>query len=436
VALVRDLERAGFEAWCVGGAVRDALLGHAHLDWDLATSATPDQVQEIFGKRRTVPVGIEFGTVKVFDSQGTLHEVTTFRRDVRTDGRHADVEFGASLDEDLARRDFTVNAMAFSPSTGELRDPFAGQEDLARGIVRAVGDAAQRMREDYLRALRALRFAARFGFEIEAATWSAIRGSAPHLTRLSAERVKQELEKTMDQVRAPSGAMALWKDSGALGVLLPELEAAGASGEAVRATDCTGVPGLPRRPGRRLTRIAVLLSDVAPAEVLRLTTRLRFSKSDGQWIAALVERWARNGSALPDATARDGRGAERSALRRWVAGIGRVYLSAYFRVAAARWAARRESGGSAPSRQTISRSYRESLRLALTEPLDLRDLAIDGDDLRQLGVAPGPALGKILSTLLDRVIDDPAMNTRERLMDEARHLHSSETHPHGKGAGS
>src|SRR6185312_14575281 len=121
-AIAERLEEAGFETWCVGGAVRDALLGHPHLDWDLATAATPAQVQKIF--RRTVPVGIEFGTVGVLDDAGGMHEVTTFRRDVQTDGRHAVVEFGASLEEDLARRDFTINAIAYSPRRRELRDPF------------------------------------------------------------------------------------------------------------------------------------------------------------------------------------------------------------------------------------------------------------------------------------------------------------------------
>ena len=129
------LERAGFETWCVGGAVRDALLGHPHLDWDLATAATPDQVRALFGARRTIPVGIEFGTVGVLDPEKTMHEVTTFRRDVRTDGRHAEVEFGVSLDEDLARRDFTINAIAYSPHRERLHDPFDGRRDLARRIV-------------------------------------------------------------------------------------------------------------------------------------------------------------------------------------------------------------------------------------------------------------------------------------------------------------
>src|SRR5215217_5028841 len=210
--LARTLERAGHETWCVGGAVRDALLGHAGLDWDLATAARPEEVRRLF--RHTVPVGIQFGTVGVLDRDRRMHEVTTFRRDVQTDGRHAVVEFGASLEEDLARRDFTINAIAYRPHTNELRDPFGGQEDLRTGIVRAVGDAEQRLREDRLRALRAIRFASRYEFRIEEGTLAAIRSSAPHLTRLSAERVQQELVKTMEQVRRPSHALRLWRDVG------------------------------------------------------------------------------------------------------------------------------------------------------------------------------------------------------------------------------
>src|SRR3954466_5274364 len=157
--IARRLESAGFEAWCVGGAIRDALLGGRPLDWDIATSARPEQVRELFGRRRTIPVGIEFGTVAVLDDEGIAHEITTFRHDVKTDGRHAEVEFGASMDEDLARRDFTINAIAYRPRSGEVRDPFDGRADLRAGVVRAVGDAEQRMKEDRLRALRAIRVA-------------------------------------------------------------------------------------------------------------------------------------------------------------------------------------------------------------------------------------------------------------------------------------
>jgi tRNA nucleotidyltransferase/poly(A) polymerase len=411
--------------WCVGGGVRDALLGHPHLDWDLATSATPDQVRDVFGRARTIPVGIEFGTVKVLDRNRTPHEVTTFRRDVKTDGRHAEVEFGASLDEDLARRDFTINAIAFSPSTQRLHDPFGGRADLDRGVIRAVGDAPQRMREDRLRALRALRFASRFGFAIEPRTWDAIRESAPHLTRLSVERVKQELDKTMEQVRQPSRALRLWKDSGALGVLIPELDAV--SDAVLRAVDCAAMPGLPRRPGRRVVRLAVLVSELPAEQIERLTKRLKFSNDEARWIAALSERWHVIGSRpLP---------ADPAALRRWVAMVGRTYLSSFVRVASARWSASRDQGSGAPNAVALRQLYRGALAAALTQPLDIRDLAVDGDDLRQAGIAPGPSLGRILSMLVDRVIDDPALNTREQLIDQARRLHSSGADQGGQGAG-
>ena len=207
--IVRKLSDAGFETWCVGGGVRDALLGHLQLDWDLATAATPTQVRRLF--ERTVPVGIEFGTVGVLDRAGRMHEVTTFRRDVRHDGRHAVVEFGASLDEDLARRDITINAIAYDPIGRRVHDPFGGRADLASRMVRAVGDPEARMLEDRLRALRAIRFAARFDFALDDATWRAIVNSAPYLPRLSPERVKQEIEKTVEQARRPSTAFSRWR---------------------------------------------------------------------------------------------------------------------------------------------------------------------------------------------------------------------------------
>ncbi len=424
--ITRDLEMAGFEAWAVGGAIRDALLGHAHLDWDLATNATPDQVRGLFGRQRTIPVGIDFGTVGVLDRDGVLHEVTTFRRDVRTDGRHAEVEFGASLEEDLARRDFTINAIAYSPTTKELRDPFAGRKDLGNRVIRAVGAPMDRMREDRLRALRAIRFAARFQFDLDPDTWGAVKESAPHLTRLSAERVKQELEKTMDQVAAPSRALGMWRASGALQVLIPELAAI--TDETLLALDSAAQPALPRRPGRRLTRFAILFSETAPTAALQAATRLRFSKNDAQWIAGIVECWQGHGQRLAAALAREIEPDSRD-VRRWIAGIGRLRLGAFFRVASARWAARRASAGGepVPTARAVHSLYRRCLRAAMREPVDLRDLAVDGDDLRQVGIAPGPGLGKILSSLLQLVLDDPGNNTRERLLAEAHRLSSPGT---------
>ena len=418
--ITRDLETAGFQAWCVGGAVRDAFLGHHHLDWDLATDASPDQVRTIFGRKRTIPVGIEFGTVGVLDAQGVLHEVTTFRRDVRTDGRHAEVEFGASLDEDLARRDFTINAIAYSPTTGSIHDPFGGRKDLNAGVIRAVGTAADRMREDRLRALRAIRFAARFGFSIEDETMQAMKDSAPHLTRLSAERVKQELEKTMDQLPEPSRAIRLWLETGAMAVLVPEL--ATVSTEVLLALDHAAQPGLARRPGRRLVRLAVLMSELTGPQAFALGAKLRFSKHDAQWLSALVERW---GALHQDLSVRLAK--ERPAgapLRRWVARIGRLYLPAFFRLAEARWAARRGAGLSAPAAQAVHSAYRAALRVSLSDPLDVRDLAVDGEDLQRAGVQSGPRLGKILTRLVDWVLEDPKRNVRDTLIEEALRLNA------------
>ncbi|HRP08292.1 MAG TPA: polynucleotide adenylyltransferase, partial [Gemmatimonadales bacterium] len=197
--IVDRLEAEGHETWCVGGAIRDALLGDPHSDVDLATAALPAVVRRIF--RRTVPIGIEHGTVGVLDSDGVLHEVTTFRRDVRTDGRHAEVEFGASLDDDLARRDFTINAIAWHPRRREWCDPFGGIDDIRAGLVRAVGVAEQRFREDRLRIIRAIRFATRLGFAIEPETWAAARRLASDTGELSAERVRDEWWKSVDRAR-------------------------------------------------------------------------------------------------------------------------------------------------------------------------------------------------------------------------------------------
>src|SRR4030081_2617258 len=295
--IARRLEDAGFETWCVGGAVRDALLGHPHLDWDLATAATPPEVRKLF--KRTVPVGVEFGTIGVLDHNNIMHEVTTFRKDVTTDGRHAVVEFGASLDDDLARRDYTINAIAYSPSKDEIRDPFEGRKDLKGRLIRAVGDPRDRMHEDRLRALRAIRFASRFNFDIERDTWDAIVESAPELSRLSAERVKQEIEKTMDQVKFPSKAFAMWRDTGAFGTLIPALSRV--TNRQLAPLDHLRRPLLPRRPARRSTRIAALFASMPVPTVRKTLKDLRFSNNESEWIALLVERWQQLGPEMTDA---------------------------------------------------------------------------------------------------------------------------------------
>lgn len=418
------LEQAGYETWCVGGAVRDALLGHPHLDWDLATSATPDVVQGLFGARRTIPVGIEFGTVKVLDRRGTPHEVTTFRRDVKTDGRHAVVEFGASLDEDLARRDFTINAIAYSPNRDELRDPFGGRRDLENRLVRAVGDAETRMREDRLRALRAIRFGARFGFSIHSATMAAIRASAPQLGRLSAERVKQELEKTMDQVRRPAHALTLWRDTGALRTLVPLI--ADIDDAALAALDCLAMPGPAGRPQRRLTRLAALFLDAAGDDTQRALVALRFSRRESTWIASITERWRAVVPQISDLLA-ETTTANDAQVRRWVALIGRLHVGPVMRLASAHWAAARDAGQQAPPTHVVRSLHRRLQRAAFQDPVEIRDLAVHGDDLLMLGIPAGPKIRRILQRLLDAVLADPSYNTRDWLLREARRLQEQDS---------
>jgi len=420
-AIAERLEAAGFETWCVGGAVRDALLGHPHLDWDLATAATPDQVRKLF--RRTVPVGLDFGTVGVLDDRGVMHEVTTFRRDVQTDGRHAVVEFGASLDDDLARRDFTINAIAASPSTGEIRDPFGGRTDLEKKLVRAVGTADERMREDRLRALRAIRFAGRLGFAIEEGTWQAIVRSAPHLPRLSRERVKQELEKTVEQVACPSRALSLWRESGALGSLIPVLE--GQDDIAFASADHIPTPGWTRRPertdARRVHRILSLFLGLDAAGVRTTLHELRFSNAEVRTMAKLAEQWATLFDTVSSALTHSAAPGD-AIIRRWAATTGRTQLPAFLRLAEARWAARRERGLTAPAPAGAHTLYRRALRIAYRDPIELADLAVDGEDLQRDGIARGPALGKILRLLLEWVVEEPARNTRDQLIDRARDL--------------
>jgi len=396
------LERAGYDTWCVGGAVRDALLGLPNADWDLATAATPQEVMRLF--RRHVPLGVEHGTVGVLDRHNVAHEVTTFRRDVETDGRHAVVKFGATLDEDLARRDFTINAIAYKPRSDEIRDPFEGRADLARGIVRAVGNPSDRMREDRLRALRALRFAARFEFDIDPATWNAIVASVPDLPRLSVERITQEIEKTMEQVRRPSLAFTRWRSSGALATLIPAL--ASLDDITIASLDCLPLPSGPREDARQANRLAALFL-TAKGDI-----GLSLGKQRTKWIEALAQSWSLLGHTITaDPTP--------AQIRQWVSRIGRLNTDPFFRIAAARWTT--AGTFAAP---VIRSLYGRAVRAAFRNPVEIGDLAIDGNDLANLvAIPPGPGMRKILEGLLDYVLADPVRNTRDSLLMHARQLH-------------
>jgi tRNA nucleotidyltransferase (CCA-adding enzyme) len=375
--IARALEGAGYETWCVGGALRDTILGDPHSDFDLATSARPEDVRRLF--RRTVPIGMEHGTIGVLDPQRVMHEVTTFRRDVETDGRHAVVEYGASLEDDLARRDFTINAIAFHPLRREWRDPHGGARDLEAGVVRAVGDPAARFREDYLRVLRAIRFAARFGFSIDPATWAAARDAARGLGRLSAERVRDEWFKGLRTARELPGLVRLWHESGAAAIWLPEL-----SRPAEAPPPAVSPP--PRDP---VLLTALLLTDAAGA--LR---RLRASNAEVARALAI--------SAGPAEPA----GSDVVTVRRWLAAAG---SAADDRIAAFRL----RSGGDPPWLAVVEAIRRRH------DPLTRGDLAVTGRDLEAIGLR-GKRIGEVLAQLLDRVLEDPAVNDRERLLALAR----------------
>lgn len=411
--IARTLEESGFETWCVGGAIRDNLLGFENQDFDLATAARPEDITRLF--KRTVPVGIEHGTVAVLDRKNRPHEVTTFRRDVTTDGRHAVVAFGVSLEEDLARRDFTLNAIAYHPFKHEWRDPFEGQRDIERKLIRAVGDPAERFREDYLRILRLLRFAARFGFTIDQRTWEAARENREGLKRLSAERVRDEWFKGLVTALKPSELVRLWGEVVALETWLPECAVGGswyqdASGEAVRgarhaeAGAATPHDQSAERDAATVLdqfdqRDPVLFTAYLSADPVATLTRLKCSRADierGRRLAAHRGNWPNAESPVE--------------VRRWMSAAGAAVDDL---VAIAKAEGR---GG----RLTLA----VDLVRRSGAPLSLSDLAITGDDLLKAGVPKGPAVGQALRGLLERVIENPELNDRAHLLALAREIYS------------
>jgi tRNA nucleotidyltransferase (CCA-adding enzyme) len=430
--ICRTLEESGFDTWAVGGAVRDALAGRPGGDWDLTTAAPPNQVRRLF--RRTVPIGIDHGTVGVLARDGTMYEVTTFRRDVETTGRHAVVAFAETLDEDLARRDFTINAVAWHPLNKVLHDPHGGAEDLRRGVLRTVGDPAARFAEDLLRVLRALRFAGVFRLRIEDATWRALVAAVPGTGILSAERLREELEKILSEPDRPSAALSLYAASGVTAFLYPELDA------------LVGMP-VPGRPGDRWShalrtvdllpdvpahlRWAALLAGLAATEAAEelgsrpglvrsaaLLERLRSSNARIDAVAGLVDLIG--AAPMPDASEAD--------LRRWLSTAERERLPdliriwiAEFRADEARMGRGATSGEEGRSRAdflTLIRRLRAVARAPA--PLAVQELAISGRDLIRMGYRPGPHFGELLRHLLSLVLEDPSRNEPEALAAEAR----------------
>ena len=414
--IARRLEAAGFEAWAVGGSLRDTFVQQiggdadpAGADWDLATDARPEEVMALF--RRTVPVGVSHGTVGVLD--GAHHvEVTTFRRDVETDGRHARVVFAASIDEDLGRRDFTVNAIAWRPATDEVRDPYDGLGDIEARILRAVGDPEARFREDYLRVLRGLRFAGRFGWDVEPRTDEALREAVDGLAGLSAERVREELMKVLGDSE-PSAGLDLYATRGALVHWYPELVGLAADRDewlrALGAVDEVPAQNL----NARVARLVVSAADTPEGRAEAadsLLSRLRFSNADRRYVTRLSRLF------LPFVGPMDS-AAEH---RRWLAASGDAWEDIFVLHFAGARAEGTGRGGDAE--RYLEATYDRVRAEWLEAPLGIDKLAVDGDDMIDLGMSPGPLIGLLLEELMEQVIEDPDRNDRAHLLAEARRL--------------
>lgn len=392
VEVARTLHDAGHDVVVVGGAVRDFLLGRDHGDWDLASAATPEEVTRLFPK--TIPTGIEHGTVTVIHGRGkerVTTEITTFRGEgVYADGRRpTEVRFLRALVEDLARRDFTVNAMAYNPLTGAFTDAFGGLDDLRDGVIRAVGDPVARFREDGLRAMRAVRLCATLGYRLDPATAAAIGGALDILDRVSRERVQVELTKLLG-ARRPSLGLRPMVDTGVWGHVLADYERA-AIDAAIEAADA-----LPAEPVVRLARLLWPLRESPGVIAEVLDGRLRPSRDERARVVTLTR--AANAALASEV--------DPPAIRRQVAALDRAHLGDALAVIEAPAEAR-------------ARVHAACDGAALTAG----ELAIGGRDLiAEAIVKPGPAMGRLIVELLEQVLDDPGRNTREGLLAEARRV--------------
>ena len=445
VRILGQIGEAGYEAWAVGGCVRDCLLGRTPADWDITTNARPEQIKAIF--KRTLDTGLQHGTVTVLeyeDHRPQGYEVTTYRIDGDYgDGRHPDrVEFTADLAEDLKRRDFTINAMAYAPGKG-LKDLHGGMADLEAGVIRCVGDARERFSEDALRMMRAIRFAAQLNAHIEEETWRAVTEMAEGIVRVSAERIRVELEKHL--MSDHPSFFRLFYESGLSAYFLPEWEACmhteqenphhcyNVGEHILRSLECIDCEALRRELGEeaypralRTLRLTMLLHDIAKPlcktvdeegvahftghpergaamaeEILR---RLKYDNDTVKNVRRLVE-------------SHEGRfPAEPRALRRAMSSIGEEYFPLYFYIQEADLLA--QSTYMREEKLTRIRKLRE-LRLQILKErqcLSLKDLAVKGSDLAAAGIAPGPEYKRILNEMLSDVLEEPEHNDKEYLL--------------------
>jgi tRNA nucleotidyltransferase (CCA-adding enzyme) len=439
IALCKRLDDAGYQAHLVGGGIRDLLLGRRPADFDVATSAHPEQVVALFGATFAIPTGLQHGTVTVLVGTPPTRlpvEVTTFRGEgAYLDGRRpSSVSYVSSLGEDLSRRDFTMNAVGYDPLRDRLTDPFDGFGDLGRRLLRAVGDPVQRFREDGLRPMRAVRQATQLGFTIDPPTLAAIEVTLDVFRKVSAERVRDELFKLL-AAPVPSRGLELMRTSGLLGEVIPELlEGVGVSQNRFHKFDVyqhtlsvvDNTAGDPETLA--VLRLGALLHDVgkprarlpregAPGEYSffrhelvgadmadAIARRLKLSVDERQRVVAMVANHMFFYS--PDWS--DG------TVRRFVKRIGPEALPALFALREGDIAGR--GFGEDPESELGELRRRIADVAAVDAALRVTDLAIDGKDvMRILGVTPGRVVGVVLERLLERVLDDPGLNQREKL---------------------
>ncbi|MCI3217657.1 tRNA nucleotidyltransferase [Faecalibacterium sp. BCRC 81149] len=449
-ALLLDaLHGAGHAAYAVGGCVRDSLLGLDPHDWDLCTSARPEQVMALFGEEKCIPTGLQHGTVTVKQG-GRLYETTTFRTEgAYSDGRHPDaVCFVPDVREDLARRDFTINAMAYSAEEG-LIDPFGGRDDLAAHLVRAVGEPERRFEEDALRILRLYRFAARFGFAIDPATGAAARALGPHLDCVSAERIQEELLKLLAAPRPGS-----YLEPAVLAVILPELEPEKQPGRFAEL--CRTIDRIEPTAENVPARLAALLCPLGEAGARKALRKLKCSNALTDEVTALEreagggagsfllprsrDRWA--GSSSEDrplgwdpaaAGSRAGDGMARTVSEEEAPGtpgsemqltakrlLGRYELQTIQRLTALCSARHPEQTGAfAALRAEAERLTAENACCRVSQ------LAVNGRDLMAAGVRPGPGLRQVLNALLEAVITGQTPNEKDALLAAAAQFSAS-----------
>ena len=451
-ALLLDaLHGAGHAAYAVGGCVRDSLLGLDPHDWDLCTSARPEQVMALFGEEKCIPTGLQHGTVTVKQG-GRLYETTTFRTEgAYSDGRHPDaVCFVPDVREDLARRDFTINAMAYSAEEG-LIDPFGGRDDLAAHLVRAVGEPERRFEEDALRILRLYRFAARFGFAIDPATGAAARALGPHLDCVSAERIQEELLKLLAAPRPGS-----YLEPAVLAVVLPELEP---EKQPERFAElCRTIDRIEPTAENVPARLAALLCPLGEAGARKALRKLKCSNALTDEVTALVggsvgsfllghetghsiarpiacgnrvppQRTVLGetpdtpvqtpcGTPLSEEEAPGTPGSDQTLMAKRL--LGRYELPTIQRLTALCSARHPEQAGAfAALRAEAEQLTAENACCRVSQ------LAVNGRDLMAAGVRPGPGLRQVLNALLEAVITGQTPNEKDALLAAAAQFSAS-----------